>query len=73
MGMIKSPDKIRESEAAWNREIYSGMGYLEALARFEALWIQARLVNPESGHTWEEDIEADITLARVLNGLPAHT
>jgi len=73
MQMMKSPDRIRKSEAAWNREIYSTMDYPEALARFAALWHQARLLNPGTGQSWEEDIKDDFVLARILNGLPPHT
>ena len=71
--MIKSTDRLRESEIDWNRALYSTMEYPEALERFAALWEQAARVHQDIGMEWEEDIKADITLARVLNGLPAHT
>jgi hypothetical protein len=46
------------------------MEYPEALKRFAAMWCQARLLNEGFGESWEEDIKADIELARILNGLP---
>lgn len=71
--MIRSPDRIREVEALWNRSLYSAMDYPEALARFTALLNQARLLNPRMGQSWEEDIKPDIDLARILNGLSPNT
>ncbi|GEM_PF-1493712 len=73
MPMIKSAARIREAEMSWDRALYADMDYPEALARFEALWHQAVLVNPVLGRDWQEDVKADITLARVLNGIPADT
>ena len=71
--MIKSPARVRESEADWNRKVYASMEYPEALERFTAMWNQARSLNPGIGQSWKEDIEADIALARILNGLPPTT
>ena len=71
--MIKSPARVREIEADWNRETYVSMEYPEALKRFAVLWHQARLLNPQIGQSWEEDIQTDIALARILNGLPPTT
>lgn len=71
--MLRSSDRIRKIEATWSRSVYSSMDYPEALTRFTALWNQARLLNPGMGQSWEEDIEADINLARILNGLPSNT
>jgi len=68
--MIKSPDRIRETEADWSRSVYASMDYPEALKRYTALWCQARRLNARFGESWEEDIKADIELARILNGLP---
>ena len=68
--MIKSPDRIREAEAAWSRSLYVSMDYHEALKRYAALWSQARLLSTGFSESWEDDIKADIELARILNGLP---
>ena len=45
------------------------MDYEEALDVFEALWLEAISLNPRIGQLWKEDIEPDIVLARILNGL----
>lgn len=58
---------------AIERDYARGRGaltYPEALAVFASLWRHARALNPEFPGTWETDIEADLELARVLNGLP---
>ena len=48
---------------------YGHLSYGEALERFERLWRYAREVNPAIGEDWEEDLAADLAIARVLNGL----
>jgi len=49
---------------------YGCMSYAEALERFERLWRHARALNPTVGEDWEEDIVADLAVARAINGLP---
>jgi hypothetical protein len=44
--------------------------YVEALARFTALWVYAGRVSPDFRASWQDDIASDLELARVLNGLP---
>lgn len=56
----------REDEVA----TYGHMSYAEALERFERLWRHARAINPAIGEDWEEDIAADLAIARAINGLP---
>ncbi len=67
--MMKAPEKVREMEAAYNITLYRDMDYEDALERFEALWLEALSLNPRLGLLWEEDVESDIELARILNGL----
>lgn len=69
--MMRWTDEIAAIERRHARETLTGMSYREALDRFVALWIYARKLNPDFPGDWEEDIQADLTLARVLNGLPA--
>ena len=59
----------RAFELADEREA-AGLSYEEALARFAALWAYAREVRPDIGADWEDDVRADIAVARALNGLP---
>ena len=68
--MIQDTQRLRDFEAHYRREAFRNLTYEEALAIFEALWIEARQLNPDSGEDWREDLEADIALARALNGLP---
>lgn len=68
--MIRDSQRLRDFEARYRREAFRNLTYEEALAIFEALWIEARQLNPDFGDDWREDLEADFALARVLNGLP---
>jgi hypothetical protein len=68
--MQKDSQKVEALEIAHDRRIYGPMEYLEKLRRFEALWMHAVRLDPLFGRRWQEDIQADLILARVLNGLP---
>lgn len=68
--MIVSFELLDELEARYQREAYAGLSYEDALRRFIALWVWAREINPEFGADWREDVEADLSLARILNDLP---
>ncbi|MDE0659406.1 MAG: hypothetical protein F4029_13780 [Gammaproteobacteria bacterium] len=68
--MIRDTQRLRDFEACYRREAFRNLTYEEALAIFEALWIEARQINPHFGDDWRQDLEADIALARALNGLP---
>jgi hypothetical protein len=63
-----SPE-LKALELHYARHVTDRLTYHEALARFTALWVYARRVNPDFPTSWESDIAADIELARVLNGL----
>lgn len=68
--MIRDTQRLREFEACYQREAFRNLAYEEALGIFEALWVEARQLNPDFGDDWREDLEADFALARALNGLP---
>jgi hypothetical protein len=68
--MHSGSPEVAELERRYLREVTGGLTYREALARFAALWEQARRLNPDFPSRWEEDVEPDLELARVLNGLP---
>lgn len=48
----------------------AGRGFREALAAFAALWAEASALNEGFPGDGRADVEADVELARVLNGLP---
>jgi len=57
-------------EAAYRREAWRQLSYREALSLFEALWAEARELDPRLGEDWREALAADLALARAINGLP---
>lgn len=71
IGGVLNPTALwREFEARDERETYADLTYEQALRRFAALWAYAREVNASIGEDWEEDIQADLAVARAINGLP---
>ena len=68
--MIRDPERLAEFERQDKQETLRSMSYLEALAIFEALWAEARAVNPDFGNDWRRDIEPVLEVARAVNGLP---
>ena len=71
--MIRSTPELDDLESRWARDLLAGMTYSEALAIFEALWEEARSLNPDFPGDWRDDIDSDIAIARALNGLPPET
>jgi hypothetical protein len=69
--MIRRTQSLNDLERRYARNVLAGRTFLEALAVFEALWVQARLLNPEFPGDWREDVASDLEVARALNGLPA--
>lgn len=67
--VIRSTPELQRFEREYARS-RRDMSYAEALAVFEALWEEARALNPDFPGDWRADIEPDLELARVLNGLP---
>ena len=68
--MIRSTERLREFERWYSATHIAPRSYGEALAIFAALWRHARRLNPDFPSHWQEDVKADVELARVLNGLP---
>jgi len=71
--VIERTPRLDAFEKQCGREAFRSLSYAEALDRFTALWVEARALNPDFGTDWREDLEADIALARALNGLPPAT
>jgi hypothetical protein len=71
--MIAFNDRLAAFELQHRQEAYASFTYADSLARFTALWQQAQRLNPDLGADWLDDLEPDLALARVLNGLPDAT
>lgn len=68
--MIQPTRRWRAFQAAYRREAYRQLSYREALSLFEALWAEARELNPQLGEDWRTELAANIAVARAINGLP---
>ncbi|MGH9222269.1 MAG: hypothetical protein ACRD2W_00345 [Acidimicrobiales bacterium] len=68
--MIRSSKRLEELEERYQREAFRDLTFEEALRRFTALYLEARKLNPDFGADWREDLEADLAVARAVNGLP---
>lgn len=68
--MIRSSAILEEFEARYAREAWRDLSYPQALARFAALWAEARALRPDVGCDWLDDLEPDFAVARAVNGLP---
>jgi hypothetical protein len=68
--MIRSTPELEQFERDFARARGRNATYAQALAVFEALWIEARDLNPDFPGPWEADLAADFAVARAINGLP---
>jgi hypothetical protein len=68
--MIADTPRLRRFEAEYQRNAYRQVSYADALACYAMLLGEARLLNPDFGTDWEEDLAADLAVARAINGLP---
>ncbi len=67
--MINASQRLREFERRYASTVVDARSYQEALGIFTALWQHASRLQPAFPGDWREDVQADIELARVLNGL----
>ena len=67
--MIKSRAPVDELRVREERAAYDSLGYAGALDVFLTLWSEARLLNPDVGSDWLDDVQCDIAVARTLKGL----
>lgn len=68
--MIRNSELLRELDLRHERRVLETLSFQDALSRFEALWHEARLLNPKIGEDWRADLAPDLAVARALNGLP---
>jgi hypothetical protein len=69
--MINPSKRLAEFEARYLRDAFRDLTYQDALDLFEALWVEARSINPGIGEDWRQDLEPDLAVARAVNGLSA--
>lgn len=68
--MFERTDRLESLDRRWERQTYADMSFEDALARFEALWAEARLLGHRPLEDWREDLGPDLAIARAVNGLP---
>jgi hypothetical protein len=67
--VIRHTEKLAQFERWYSATHVASRSFDDALAIFAALWDEACQLAPQMPTDWREDIQADIELARVLNGL----
>ncbi len=68
--MVRASPLLARFEDRYARDAYRGVSYHDALELYVALWAEARQLNPALGANWQEDLAADLAVARAANGLP---
>jgi hypothetical protein len=71
--VINPSPLLTSFEARYARDAYRRLTYQDALALFTGLWMEARQLHPDFGSDWQNDLAADIAVARAVNGLPPHS
>lgn len=68
--MLEPTERLESLDRRWERDAYGDLSFPRALARFAALWEEALLLRDDPGGDWRADLEADLAVARAVNGLP---
>jgi hypothetical protein len=68
--VIRATQRLDSFERRYAIEQAKTRSFREALAVYAALWKEAASLSPGFPGTWQDDIDADLELGRVLNGLP---
>lgn len=68
--MLVRTEKLRALDRDWEMRRYESLSYRDALALYTALWVEARTLRDDPGGDWTMDLDADLAVARALNGLP---
>jgi uncharacterized protein YfaT (DUF1175 family) len=68
--LIRSSPELARFEREYARSRGKTTTYAQALELFEALWIEARALNPDFPGDWETDLVPALAVARAINGLP---
>jgi hypothetical protein len=67
--MVSDTQRLRQFESEYQRTAYRQMSLPEALALYQRLLGEARLLNPGFGLDWQADLAPDLAIARAINGL----
>ena len=62
--MIQPSKRLQEFERRYTRETVAQLTYADALAIFQALWVEASELNPDFPGDSRSDIEPDLAIAR---------
>ena len=68
--LIRSSPELERFEREYARARDKKATYAQALEIFEALWAEAKALNPDFPGDWEVDLVPDFAVARAINGLP---
>ncbi|MBM4184421.1 MAG: hypothetical protein FJ207_09360 [Gemmatimonadetes bacterium] len=68
--MLRPSPLLDDFETTYARERTAARTPEEAMAIVAALWNEAVALNPDFPSDWREDLEADLAIARAINGLP---
>ena len=68
--MIRSSPELESFERDYARARGKTATYAQALEIFEALWDEAKALNPDFPGDWKADLVPDLAVARAINGLP---
>lgn len=68
--MLEATDELHELERRWEKQRYRDMNFADALALYASLWAEARALRDDLTVDWRLDVEADLAVARAVNGLP---
>jgi len=67
--MVVETAQLRQFEAEYQRTAYRRLSVPDALALYQRLLGEARVLHPAFGLDWQADLAADLAIARAINGL----
>ncbi len=67
--MVVETPRLRRFEAEYQRTAYRDLSMPEALALYQRLLDEARVLDPTFGRDWLADLAPDLAIARAINGL----
>lgn len=68
--MIERTERLEALDRRWEQRAYADLSFHQALARYSALWREALSLLDDPIGDWKADLDADLAVARAVNGLP---